>query len=67
MAITYLNNKYKINIPQDEKYEALGGFILGINQDIPKKNKEIFFDNLVFKIYEVSDKKIELIELEILY
>ena len=67
LAITYLNNKYKINIPQDEKYETLGGFILGINQDIPKKNKEIFFDNLVFKIYEVSDKKIELIELEILY
>ena len=65
LEIDYLNEKFKLNLPINEQYETLGGFIIYLNEKIPDKGDEIFHDNLKFKIIDVSSSKIELIELVI--
>ncbi|MDA9241069.1 hemolysin family protein [Flavobacteriaceae bacterium] len=65
LEIDYLNKKFKLNLPINEQYETLGGFIISLNEKIPDKGDEIFHNNLKFKIIDVSSSKIELIELVI--
>ncbi|MDB4097821.1 hemolysin family protein [Flavobacteriaceae bacterium] len=65
LEIDYLNEKFKLNLPINEQYETLGGFIISLNEKIPDKEDEIFHNNLKFKIIDVSSSKIELIELVI--
>ena len=65
LEIDYLNEKFKLNLPINEQYETLGGFIISLNEKIPERGDEIFHDNLKFKIIDVSSSKIELIELVI--
>lgn len=63
MGVDYLNEKFKLNLPVSDQYETLGGFIFSINEKIPEKEDEIFYNNLMFKIKDVSSSKIEIIEL----
>ena len=63
MEVDYLNEKFKLNLPVSDQYETLGGFIITINEKIPEKEDEIFYNNLMFKIIDVSSSKIEIIEL----
>ena len=63
IEIDYLNEKFKLNLPVSEQYDTLGGFIISLNEKIPKEEDEIFYNNLVFKIIDVSSSKIEIIEL----
>ena len=63
LGVDYLNEKFKLNLPVSDQYETLGGFIFSINEKIPEKEDEIFYNNLMFKIKDVSSSKIEIIEL----
>ncbi len=63
MEIDYLNQKFKLNIPVSEQYETLGGFIISLNEKIPENDDKIFYNNLMFKIINVSSSKIEIVEL----
>ena len=63
IEIDYLNEKFKLNLPVSDQYDTLGGFIISLNEKIPKEEDEIFYNNLVFKIIDVSSSKIEIIEL----
>ena len=63
LEIDYLNEKYKLNLPNSDQYETLGGFIISLNEEIPDKEDVIIFNNLKFKIIDVSSSKIESIEL----
>ena len=65
LEIDYLNEKYKLNIPVSDQYETLGGFIVHINQDIPLIDQVLKIDQFQFKIKEVSNTKIETVELKI--
>ena len=62
-GVDYLNEKFKLNLPVSDQYETLGGFIFSINEKIPEMEDEIFYNNLMFKIKDVSSSKIEIIEL----
>ena len=55
--------KFKLNIPVSEQYETLGGFIISLNEKIPENDDKIFYNNLMFKIINVSSSKIEIVEL----
>ena len=63
LEIDYLNDNFKFDLPNSDQYETLGGFIISLNEEIPEKGDEVFYNNLKFKIIEVSSSKIELIEL----
>jgi CBS domain containing-hemolysin-like protein len=65
MEIDYINEKYKLALPESEDYETLGGFVINIYESIPEKDEVILFENYSLTINEVSENKIELITLEI--
>jgi len=63
--IDYLNKSYGLNIEIGDQYETLAGYILHKLEDIPAVNTSYETDDLIFTIREVSDAKIELIEIKI--
>jgi len=65
LEVDYLNEAYKLNIPEGENYETLGGFITNHTEEIPQQFEELKVENFRIKILEVSNTKIELVELEL--
>ncbi|MCM4160990.1 HlyC/CorC family transporter [Antarcticibacterium flavum] len=65
LEVDYLNEAYKLDIPEGENYETLGGFITNYTEEIPQQLEEVKIENFHIKILEVSTTKIELVELEI--
>jgi CBS domain containing-hemolysin-like protein len=65
LEVDYLNETYKLDIPEGENYETLGGFITNSTEEIPQQLEEVTIDHFKIKILEVSTTKIELIELEV--
>jgi len=65
LEVDYLNEAYKLNIPEGENYETLGGFITNHTEEIPQQFEELKVENFKIKILEVSNTKIELVELEL--
>lgn len=57
----YLNEKYKLDLPESDEYETLGGYIIFIHESIPEKGEVIRTQNFTFTIDKVSNNKIELI------
>ena len=66
LEIDYLNEEYSINIPKEEAYETLGGFIINQTENIPQKGEELYILNYQIIILDVSSSKIEEIYLKIL-
>ncbi|MFN0727934.1 hemolysin family protein [Polaribacter gochangensis] len=65
LEIDYLNEEYGLNIPKEEAYETLGGFIIEHTENIPELNEEIRINNFIIKILKVSSSKIEEIHFQI--
>jgi putative hemolysin len=65
LEVEYLNETYKLEIPENDSYGTLGGFIVDYAKDIPQKNEKISIGNYRFVIVECSNKKIELVKLTI--
>ncbi len=61
--IDYLNEKYRLNIPELDDYETLAGLILFHYESIPKINDRIHIEGFVIRILDVSETRIELIHL----
>lgn len=66
LEIDYLNEEYSINIPKEDAYETLGGFIINQTENIPQKGEELYILNYQIIILNVSSSKIEEIYLKIL-
>ncbi len=64
LEVDYLNEAYKLDIPEGENYETLGGFITNYTEEIPQQFEEVQIEHFNIKILEVSTTKIELVELE---
>ncbi|PKB17112.1 hemolysin family protein [Flavobacterium sp. 5] len=63
--VEYLNQTYKLEIPESDSYGTLGGFIVGFTKEIPQKGDEITIENYHFVIEEATNKKIELVKMTI--
>ena len=66
LEVDYINETYKLNLPKNENYETIGGFIVNHTEEIPEKNEEVIIENYQFTIMEVSNTKIDLVNLKIL-
>ena len=66
LEVDYINETYKINLPESEAYETLGGFIVNHTEDIPELGETIRIGNFKFKITEVSLTKIDSVHLKLL-
>lgn len=63
--VEYLNQTYKLNIPESDSYGTLGGFIVDFTKEIPQKGHQITIDKFHFTIEEATNKKIELVKMTI--
>ncbi len=66
LEIDFLNEEYDLNIPKDESYETLGGFIISHTENIPDKDEILEIDKFRFKILKVASSKIEEVNLKLL-
>ncbi|MNX28314.1 Hemolysin C [compost metagenome] len=65
LDVEYLNQTYKLNIPENDSYGTLGGFIVDHTKDIPQKGDLISIGNYHFVIEEATNKKIELVKMTV--
>ena len=65
LDVEYLNETYKLMIPEEDSYGTLGGFIVNHTKEIPQKGDEIVIDKYHFVIEQASNKKIELVKMTI--
>ena len=64
LDVDYINETYKINLPDSENYETLGGLIVNHTEEIPEQNEVIKMDDFQFTILEVSNTKIDMVEVK---
>ncbi len=63
--VEYLNQMYKLTIPESDSYGTLGGFIVDFTKEIPLNGEQITIDKYHFHIEEATNKKIELVKMTI--
>jgi putative hemolysin len=66
LEIDYINDEFKLDLPESEEYTTLAGMILFYNQDLPKEDDEIEIKQFKFLINRVSETRIEEVTLYIL-
>jgi CBS domain containing-hemolysin-like protein len=66
LDVAYLNETYKLTIPESDSYSTLGGFIVDYSKEIPQKGEQITIENYQFTIEAATNKKIELVKLAVL-
>ena len=66
LEVDYINENYKLDLPESDEYGTLGGLIVNETGEIPSKDSQIKINNFLFTILEVSNTKIDLVTLEIL-
>ncbi|HNY15420.1 MAG TPA: transporter associated domain-containing protein [Bacteroidales bacterium] len=65
LEIDYLNEKYQLNLPEEDEYETLAGMILFFHGSIPGNNDVIRIKNYVFKVLRSTSTRLELVSLKI--
>jgi CBS domain containing-hemolysin-like protein len=66
LEVDYINETYKLNLPENDNYETLGGLIVNYTEEIPKPNELVEIEGFQFTILEVSNTKIDLIDLKVM-
>jgi len=65
LEIDYLNDKYHLNLPEQDDYETLAGMILFYHGSIPGNNDIIRIENIVIKVLRASTTRLELVNLKV--
>jgi CBS domain containing-hemolysin-like protein len=65
LEIDYLNEKYDLDLPEEDDYETLAGMILFFHGSIPQNNEIINFKGLTFKVLKATSTRLELVNLKI--
>lgn len=64
LEIDYINQKYKLNLPESDDYTTLAGFIININNSIPVQGEKIVFKNMSFTITQATESRIDKVLIE---
>jgi putative hemolysin len=64
IEIDYLNEKYHLELPEDDNYNSLGGLVINHLESIPEKGEEIRVGNYTLKMEEVTNSRIDIIRLK---
>ncbi len=59
LELDYLNEKYRLNLPQIADVETLSGLIVFYAQSIPQLNQEIQIESFRFKVIALANNRIE--------
>jgi len=59
-----LNNDFELNLPEDEDYDTVGGFVFSHLGYIPKMNETFVYENVKFTIIAAEARKIKKLRIE---
>lgn len=65
LEVDYLNEKYALNLPENEEYETLAGYVLYFNESIPAEGEKVTIGDYVFEVLCVKNARIEEIRLRV--
>ena len=65
LEIDYVNEKYHLNLPEEDDYETIAGMIMFFYGSIPGNNDIIRIKNFVFKVLRVTSTRLELVNLKV--
>ncbi len=65
LEVDYINETYKLNLPENEAYETLGGLIVHFAEEIPNKGEIVDIEQYRIKVLDVSNTKIELVQIDL--
>lgn len=65
LEVDQVNENYKLDLPESEQYETIGGLIVNTTEGIPEEGDHVTIDHFTFTILEKSDNKIDLVHLEV--
>lgn len=63
--VSYLNRTYNLKLPESESYETLGGLVIDRLESIPALNDRVQIDEMELICESVTDRRIELIRVEL--
>jgi CBS domain containing-hemolysin-like protein len=58
MYIDDLNDKLEVNLPEEEDYETVGGFVFSTLGYIPQADEEFHYADLRFIVLEAEERRI---------
>ena len=64
LDVEYLNEKYDLNIPEDDEYDTLAGYIITEHGGIPHEGEELSIGEFDIKIMRREQSRLELISLK---
>ena len=65
IEIEYLNETYPVDIPEDDNYQTLAGYLLYSLGTIPAQGEEINLGNLTFEVLKRTETRLELIKVTV--
>ena len=65
LEVEHLNEKYGLEIPTDDEYDTLAGYILFNTEEIPQENDYFKIDHFKITVLEVSENRIDTVRLEV--
>jgi CBS domain containing-hemolysin-like protein len=65
LEIDYINEKYKLNIPESEEYSTLSGFIIQHHESIPQLNEEIEIEPFLFTVTKSHRNRVDEVNLKV--
>jgi len=60
-----LNDQFDLNLPEDEDYDTIGGFVFSYLGYIPKTGETFDYENMKFAIVEAEARKIKRIKIQL--
>lgn len=65
LEIDFINEEYNLDLPKDDSYETLGGYIISHTENIPENDEILDIDTFKIKILKVASSKIEEVYLKV--
>lgn len=59
LEVDYLNEKYGLDLEENEEYETLAGYVLYFNESIPQEGEKVEISDLTFEVLRVKNARIE--------
>ena len=59
LELSYLNEKWGLNLPESENYTTLGGYFLDLYESIPEKGTVVRTDQFLFVVQKTKSNRLE--------
>lgn len=63
LEIDYINDEYKLYLPESDNYTTLGGLVMDLLESIPEKGERVALDDYILEVLTVSSNRLEEVRL----